>query len=174
MVLGLGITRLLLGVITVFRIRRRATVDWIPLAWAFCLFLTQLEYWWAITQLPLVKPSFSFFDFVSLVVLTLMLFLAAALLLPNRTEDEQAGLRDYFEHEGRYALFAMAGFSSFGYLANGMFFGAPWFSFLAILGVPLMVLPVVGFFRRDRTSQVIVIGLYLPLLLVDTLLSAGV
>ena len=34
MVLGLSVTRLLLGFATVFRIRHKAAMDWVPLAWA--------------------------------------------------------------------------------------------------------------------------------------------
>lgn len=91
MVLGLGVTRLLLGLVTVFRIRRESPLDWVPLAWAAILFAIQLQYWWAITLLPSVKPTFSFPDFIFLVLLTLMLFLSAALMLPSRSEDEKTG-----------------------------------------------------------------------------------
>lgn len=79
MVLGLSVTRQLLGLVTVFRIRRQSRTDWVPLIWSLSLFLTQLEYWWALNELPLTRPDYSFIDFVSLVTLTLMLFLAAAL-----------------------------------------------------------------------------------------------
>ena len=88
MVLGLGVTRLLLALVTVFRIRRQAPIDWLPLAWAAIIFITQLQFWWAITRLPSMGRAFTFADFIFLVSLTLMLFLAAVLLLPTRAEDE--------------------------------------------------------------------------------------
>lgn len=37
MILGLSVTRLLLGVLTVFRIRRAAAPDWVALVWAIML-----------------------------------------------------------------------------------------------------------------------------------------
>lgn len=104
MVLGLGIARLLLGLVTVFRIRHYCVMDWLPLAWAGILFASQLQFWWAINHLPSVSRAFSFADFIFLVMLTMMLFLAAALILPNRPEDEKDGLRAHFERDGRYAL----------------------------------------------------------------------
>ncbi|WP_268949762.1 hypothetical protein [Pseudomonas syringae] len=40
MILGLSVTRLLLGVLTVFRIRRIGAPDWVALIWAVKLFTT--------------------------------------------------------------------------------------------------------------------------------------
>ncbi|MFP3371741.1 MULTISPECIES: hypothetical protein [unclassified Pseudomonas] len=42
MVLGLCVTRLPLGALTVFRIRRNATPDSVAVAWAVMLFTTQM------------------------------------------------------------------------------------------------------------------------------------
>lgn len=171
MVLGLGVTRLLLGLITVFRIRRQARLDWVPLVWSLSLFLTQLEYWWAINQLPASRPSFSFLDFVSLVILTLALFAASALLLPSRPEDEAMELRKYFEVEGRYALLAMAIFSGLGFLANLVFFDAPLIALWSLLDLPIMALLLAGFFAKSRPVHGIAAGLYLPLLMLDIWVS---
>lgn len=114
MVLGLSITRLLLGLVTVFRIRYSSSADWVPLAWSFVLFEAQLEYWWSINQLPQLRATFTFPEFVFLVALTLMLFVSAALLLPSRGEDEQVSLQNYFERDGRFALLAYAAFLALG------------------------------------------------------------
>jgi hypothetical protein len=173
MVLGLSVTRQLLGLVTVFRIRRQPRTDWVPLIWSLSLLLTQLEYWWALNGLPLTRPDYSFIDFVCLVTLTLMLFLAAALLLPSRPEDEGMGLRAYFESEGRFALLAMAAFTGLAFLANLFFFGAPLLSLWALLDIPLLALLVLGFFARSRMAQTVVAGAYLPLLLIDIWISLG-
>jgi hypothetical protein len=50
MILGLSVTRLLLGALTVFRIRRVAKPDWVALVWAVMLFTMQLQFWWASTH----------------------------------------------------------------------------------------------------------------------------
>lgn len=171
MVLGLGLTRLLLGVVSVFRTRRQSAIDWLPLAWTAGLFLVHLEYWWAINQLPLTRPTYSFIDFVSLVVLTLTLFVASALILPSRPEDEAMRLRRYFETEGRYALLAIATFGILGFAANLFFFDAPLVSLWALLDIPIIALPALGFFVRSRRLQELVVACYLPLLVLDTWVS---
>ncbi|WP_354044155.1 hypothetical protein [Devosia sp. UYZn731] len=173
MVLGLGVTRLLLGVVTVFRIRNKAAVDWLPLGWAVCLFMQQLEYWWAINQLPMIKSTFSFTDFVSLVILTMTLFVASALLLPSRTEDEAVDLRSYFETEGRYGLLAMSVFSLLAFLTNVFFFNAAPFAPWSVLDASLIVLPAIAFFAGPRRLQVGMFCIYLPVLALDIWISAG-
>ncbi len=50
-VLGLGLTRLLLGALYVFRARERQRVHWIPILWAASIFLFQIQYWWAVFEL---------------------------------------------------------------------------------------------------------------------------
>lgn len=108
LILGLGVTRLLLGFVTVFRIRAIAPVDWLPLAWAGILFAEHIQFWWAINSLRSIQKSFSFGDFLVLILLPLLLFLSSALVLPSRSEDETRGIRQYFERDGRYGLLPFA------------------------------------------------------------------
>jgi hypothetical protein len=171
MVLGLSVTRLLIGLVTVFRIRRVSPVDWVPLVWAFVLFETQLEYWWAINQLPAVKPTFSFQEFLFLVLLTLTLFLSAALLLPSRSEDEKGGLRLYFEQDGRFALLSYAAFLTLGFVVNVFFMKSPIASEWAYIDIILIILPIAAFFATSRKLYALITLVYLPLSIFDTFLS---
>ena len=170
-VLGLGVSRLLLGLVTVFRIRRRSRPDWIPLAWVGFVFADQLQFWWAINQLPAIHPAFGFADFIFLVMLTFMLFLTSALLLPSRAEDETDGLWRYFQQDGRYGLLAFAGFLILGFLANLLFFQADPFATWSLLEVPMIAVPVAVFIARSRRTQAWLTMAYLPLLTVDTWVS---
>ncbi len=122
MILGLSVTRLLMGALTVFRIRRVAAPDWVALVWAVMLFTSQLDFWWAVNALPTIKATFSFAEFLLLVLLALSLFVSAALLLPSRSEDEQSGLRVYFEQDGRYALLSFSTYLVLGLIVNVLFF----------------------------------------------------
>lgn len=171
LVLGLSVTRVLLGLVTVFRIRHTSPVDWVPLAWVGILFMIQLEYWWAINQLPTLRPSFSFHEFVFLVLLTLMLFLAAALLLPSRIEDEQSGLRRYFEADGRYALLGLSAFLMLGFAVNLFYFRAPLLSETSITDIPMIVMPILACFAKQRRVYAGVTLAYIPLALFDTYLA---
>jgi hypothetical protein len=171
MVLGLSVTRLLLGLVTVFRIRRSSPVDWVPLLWAGVLFLIQLEFWWAINQLPALRPTFSFPEFVFLVLLTMMLFLSAALVLPSRSEDEQLGLRRYYELDGCYALLSLSAFLTLGFLANTTFFAQPVLSVATAVDVPMIVLPIFAFFAKRRATYRVIALLYVPLAVFDTFIA---
>jgi len=171
MILGLGVTRLLLGLVSAFRARRQSPLHWLPVTWAGCLFLIQLEYWWAINQLPHLKAGFSFVDFLSLVILTLTLFVSAALLLPSRPEDEQQGILAYFEDDGRYALLAVSAFLVCGWLANIFLFHQSPLRAWGLLDIPLIVLPVVAFSIRSRKAHAWICAAYVPLLALDTWIS---
>lgn len=52
MILGLGVARLLSSGVEVFRSRSNGKFDWVPLLWAGCIFLWQLQFWWGIIELP--------------------------------------------------------------------------------------------------------------------------
>lgn len=171
MVLGLAVTRLLLGLVTAFRIRRTSRLDWVPMAWALILFLVQLQYWWAVNQLPTIRATFTFVDFLFLVLLTLALFLAAALILPSRAEDETGGLRVYFENDGRYALLAFSGFLVLAFIVNVGFFGSSPLSVWGITDIPMIVLPFVAFLAKSRTVYGGVTIVYLPLAAWDLWIS---
>ncbi len=171
MVLGLSITRILLGVMTVFRIRRTAPPDWVALAWAFTIFLFQLEFWWALNDLPTFKKDFSFVEFLLLVSLTLSLFSAAALILPSRSEDELYGLQVYFEQDGRFALLAICTYLGLGSVTNILFFNASPFQLWAVLDMVMFTLPLAVFFARPRRLYAALTLIYLPLSVIDTTIS---
>lgn len=171
MILGLSVTRLLLGLVTIFRIRRTSKLDWVPLAWSAVLFTVQLEFWWAINQLPSLKETYQFGEFAFLVLLTLTLFLTAALLLPSRPEDEAQGLRAYFEQDGRYALLAFTAYLVLGFVLNVHFFQASALSEWSFTDIPMIILPVLAFWARSRRIYASITAIYLPLTAFDTWVS---
>lgn len=171
MILGLSITRILLGVMTVFRIRRTAQPDWVALIWAFTLFLFQLQFWWALNDLPKLKDVFSFVEFLLLVCLALALFSAAALILPSRSEDEVSGLQVYFEQDGRFALLAICTYLALGSATNILFFKASPFQLWAALDFIMFTVPLAAFFARSRRFYAPLTLIYLPLSVIDIAVS---
>ena len=171
MILGLSVTRLLLGLVTVFRIRRSAAPDWVPLVWAVMLFTIQLDFWWAVNSLPAVKQVFSFPEFLLLVLLALSLFVSAALLLPSRIEDEKNGLRVYFEEDGRYALLMLSTYLALALLVNVMFFQASPIALWGGLDVLMIVLPLCAFKARSRKTYSALTLLYIPIIVIDAVVS---
>jgi len=171
MILGLSVTRLLLGALTVFRIRRAAAPDWVALVWAVMLFVTQLDFWWAVNSLPQVKDTFSFLEFLLLVLLALSLFVSAALMLPSRSEDEQHGLRIYFEQDGRYALLSLSAYLFLGMIVNIVLFKASPLALWGALDVVMIVLPVCAFLAKSRKAYSLITLIYVPITVIDTAIS---
>lgn len=174
MVLGLGMARLLLGLVTVFRTRSVSPLDWLPLAWAAVVFVVMLQYWWAINKSPIVLAENNFSIFVYLVVMTLLLFLSAALILPNRAEDEVIGLQLFFERDGRYGLLAYAGFLIIAFTVNVFLYGSSPISLWGVLDIPMIAIPCAVFLTRSRKARVWLTAAYLPLLLADVWVSVAV
>jgi hypothetical protein len=79
-----------------------------------------------------------------------MLFLSTALLLPSRGEDEQQGLRSYFEKDGRFGLLAFAAFLTLGFVVNVFFLNSPIRSEWAYSDVVMIVGPIATFVVRSR------------------------
>jgi hypothetical protein len=171
MILGLSVTRLLLGALTVFRIRRAATPDWVAPVWAVMLFTTQLDFWWAVNTLPEVKASYSFAEFLLLVLLALSLFVSAALLLPSRSEDEQNGLRLYFEQDGRYALLFLSAYLFLGMVVNILLFKASPIALWGAFDLFMIILPLCAFAATSRKVYSILTLIYVPVNAIDLAIS---
>ncbi|MPS34415.1 MAG: hypothetical protein E2593_03810, partial [Stenotrophomonas sp.] len=135
------------------------------------IFLFQLEFWWALNDLPTFKKDFSFVEFLLLVSLTLSLFSAAALILPSRSEDELYGLQVYFEQDGRFALLAICTYLGLGSVTNILFFNASPFQLWAVLDMVMFTLPLAVFFARPRRLYAPLTLIYLPLSVIDTTIS---
>ena len=165
LILGLGVTRLLLGFVTVFRIRASAPVDWLPLAWAGILFAEHIQFWWAINSLTSIQKSFSFGEFLVLILLPLLLFLSGALVLPSRSEDETQGIRQYFERDGRYGLLPFALYLTIAFLVDMIYFQAP-LAGVTSLNLLLTAATVAVFAARSRRVQAAITLAVMPLMAV--------
>ena len=163
--LGLGVTRLLTALVGLFRARHHAKLDAVPLVWAGCLFLWQLQFWWAIVELPSLVPTWTIFEFLVLVALALLLFVAGALLLPDSLGVDES-LRASFERDGRWGLVALSAYFALAIGANAFVWGASPWSWTGALNAALGVLSLVAALTRSRRTQVVCATVYVPLSLV--------
>jgi len=163
MVLGLGITRLLASFVAVFRSRKQSTLDWIPLAWAFCIFIFQLQFWWAIIELPSLVQIWTLASFLSLIGLTLLLFIAAALILPPDELQEQETLLAEFQADGRWALIALSTYFLLALFVDWLLWDMTPGTHGTSTLLPLIVLPLIFLLCRSRRAQVVVTIAYLVL-----------
>jgi hypothetical protein len=163
MILRLGITRLLSALVEVFRSRDSVRLDWVPLVWAGCIFLWQLQYWWTIIELPGLVNSWMPGAFLILVSLPLLLFVSAALVLPPSKEEGTRTLRESFARDGRWALVSMSAYFGLALFANWLLWEvspvSTWGAFLSLL----IILPLVCVWSRSRRVQEVVTILFGPL-----------
>lgn len=171
LVMGLGATRLLSGLIIAFRMRRAAPLDWLPVAWAGIIFLAMVQFWWAIHDLPGSAHTLGFATYTLLVGLILLLFASAGLLLPAAENKSHTSLRGFFQDEGRYGLLALAGYYVLALFANVALFHADPASREMLVLVPMLALPIMAFFA-GRKLQVAITLIYVLLAVYDAVVAA--
>jgi hypothetical protein len=94
MVVGLGITRLLMGVAGLVQHPARAKLSSIHLLWSLSILIELVFFWWWEFALFTIS-DWSFGIFLFLIGYAVALFLLAALLFPDRI-DEYEGYEDFF------------------------------------------------------------------------------
>jgi hypothetical protein len=117
LVLGLSLSLLLTSALGVFRLRQVVRLHWIPLLWAFYIFVSQIQIMWAIYGLSTIE-FISGFTFLSLLLLAILLFIAGGLILPNNARQMGVSLLEYFQNDGRWGLLAYTIFWFFAFFIN--------------------------------------------------------
>jgi hypothetical protein len=164
MLLGLGVTRVLSAAVAAFRSRHQARLDWLPFAWAACIFGWQLQFWWGIIELEMLVATWTLPLFLLMVLLVLLLFVAAALVLPFQEMSAGDSLLSTFERDGRWALLALSLYHVGGLFTDWLLWQQSPFTALGVSLVALAALPVLAFAYRDsRRIQVVAVLLYLPI-----------
>jgi hypothetical protein len=94
-VLGLGLTHLLASVHKVVQARRRVRLYALPLVWVALIFVSQIEWWWALFALR-ATARWNFFYFLFVLLSPVSLYLASAFALPDIERGEEYDLRAYY------------------------------------------------------------------------------
>jgi len=150
MLLGLAVARLLSSGVAVFVSRRHSRLDWVPLAWAACIFIAQLQYWWAVIDLASIDQVWTIGKFLLLVGLPLLLFVAAALVLPHEGLQEKSDLREWFNRDGRWALLFVSAYYALAVVVDWVLWNDSPFTTWVALDVVLVVLPIAFLARPSR------------------------
>jgi hypothetical protein len=97
-VLGLGITNLLMGLARLVQMRGRVKVFWPTIVWALTLLLIHVQTWWTMFGLRGVE-TWTFLAFALTLMQPILLFFLSALVLPDFDREEALDLRaNYFAH----------------------------------------------------------------------------
>jgi hypothetical protein len=165
MILGLGITRVLAGGVAVFRSRRHARIYWLPLAWGAAIFVLQIQFWWAILELPRLVPSWGIVEFLLLLGVPVSLFVAAAMVLPPNDLQPGEDLAELFDRDGRWGVVCLSIYAALA-------FSVDWVLFHEALGAPSMwfligefVLPLTLVPRAMARARPAITLIYLGLVL---------
>ena len=97
-ILGLGITQLLNGLGRLLQERRRVQMYWPTIVWVGLLLVIHVQTWWAMFGLRTLS-SWSFLAFLLVLLQPVLLFLLAALILPDSGSETARDLHaNYFAH----------------------------------------------------------------------------
>ena len=102
-VIGLGLSHLLTGTADLVKSRRRVRFYWVHLLWIALIFVGHIFLWWSMWNLRLVR-NWNFFSFLLILLAPVLLYVAAAFLIPKVEADTAINLRDYF-YENHSAFF---------------------------------------------------------------------
>lgn len=150
-VVGLGITRLLLGVAGLVQNPKRARVSPLHLLWvAYVLVELVLFWWWEFALTQITDWSFGIFAF--LIVYSIALFLLAALLFPDNI-GEYDGYEDFFLKR-RHWFFGVFGATFLLDVVDTLIKGEPYFDSIGIdylIQVPLgLILAGIAIWTANR------------------------
>ncbi|MGE5208332.1 MAG: hypothetical protein ACM3KL_03265 [Alphaproteobacteria bacterium] len=99
-IIGLSITQLLQGIGQVINARDRVRIYWPTMAWAVFLLLVDTQAWWAMFGYR-NRQAWTFVQFTVVLLEAIMLYLLAAIVLPNIPDEGEVDLRkNYFRHAG--------------------------------------------------------------------------
>lgn len=165
MVLGLGVTRVLSGLVAVFRSRQHATIHAEPIVWALSIFVLQLQFWWALIELAGVQRVWTLPEFLLVLGIPLSLFVAAALVLPAAELKPGENLPEVFERDGRFGLVCLAVYAGLAFTVDRLLFETVVASRIDIFLVLELVVPLFAFFSRSSSMRSAAAVLYLLLVL---------
>jgi hypothetical protein len=165
MILGIGVTRLLSSAVVIVRNRDDFRLDFLPIAWAIYVFFAQIQFWWGIIELSKLKSVWSLTDFLTFLSMPLLLFIAAALVLPHEARAKDLDLREGFERDGRLALIALTVFNAVALVVDASWWSANLLTMQGAMLLGLVLLPPAVLLISSRRIQIVVTVVYAVLLI---------
>jgi hypothetical protein len=152
MVIGLGITRLLMGAAVLVQHPAQRPKLWpVHLLWVLSILLELILFWWWEVELYRLE-EWSFGVFAFLIGYAITLFLLCALLFPDKL-DEYDGYEDFFLQR-RHWFFGIFALTFALDVIDSLIKGAPYFDNLGIgylIQVPIgIALCLVAIWTKDR------------------------
>lgn len=108
-VVGLGLTELLLTFYRLVQARRRVIWDALPLAWALLILIAVVNFWWFIRPALAGTSGWTTGDFMLVMISPIFIFLACAAALPKVEPGERIDMKvAYAEERTAFLIFFLA------------------------------------------------------------------
>lgn len=108
-VVGLGLTELLLTFYRLIQARRRVAWDALPLAWALLILVAVVNYWWGIRAVMAGASGWTTGEFMLVMISPVFIFLACAATLPKVEAEGRIDMKAaYAEERTVFLLFFLA------------------------------------------------------------------
>lgn len=98
-ILGLGIQQVLQGYRSLILSRKRVRFYAPPLIWSVIVLTMIAQHWWASFHLA-ERSEWSFAIFATILMMTALIYMMAAIVLPDIPPEEPIDLRDHYYREG--------------------------------------------------------------------------
>ncbi|MDC9825871.1 hypothetical protein PRN20_19220 [Devosia sp. ZB163] len=153
-IIGLGLTRLLMGAAGIIQHPQRAKLSLIHLLWAASITIELILFWWWEYDLAGLQ-SWNFGTFAFLIFYSITLFALSALLFPDRLDDYE-GYEDFFIKR-RHWFFSIFGLTFFLDLIDTMIKGTDYFDPLDwtyLVQIPVgLLLSAIAIWTPNRRFQ---------------------
>jgi hypothetical protein len=107
-VLGLSMSHILWSAASAVRARHELDLDWVPFVWAGCVFLMHVGYWPFVYTVDLVIDQWTWWWYLHVLFLAVLLFASGALVLPSEEKQRLGSLANDFDEHGRLGLIPLA------------------------------------------------------------------
>ena len=124
-VVGLGLTELLLTFYQLVRARRRVTWDALPLAWAALILIAAVNFWWGIRALMAHAGGWLTATFMLAMISPIFLFLACAAALPRIEPGERLDMKAAYAEERTAFLLFFFGYQCGNWIIDFVVRGGP-------------------------------------------------
>jgi hypothetical protein len=163
-VVGLGLTELLLSFHRLVRARRRVTWDALPLAWAALILIAAVNFWWGIRALMAQASGWLTGTFMLAMISPVFLFLASAAALPKVEAGASLDMKAAYADERSAFLLFLFGYQCGNWIIDFAVRGGPPEMIVAvsrsIAGLALVVALLARSRRWDWVAFAIIAAAY--------------
>lgn len=112
--------------------------------WSGIVFGWQMQFLWAVFELQKLNPQWTELEFLLLLSLALLLFVAGSLVVP-KVSDESTDALSQFQQDGRWTILILAVFLFLAYITNVVLFNLSFFD-LSNIEVPILGIILLSIF----------------------------